>query len=245
MVLAAAQIASIPGNVAANMAEHLRYAAVAAAHGAQLLVFPELSLTGYELGLARRCTLTPGSDALDGLRRQARAARMTIVAGAPLRNDSGGWNIGAIVIHPAGHVTTHTKIHVHASERSVFEPGPGGPDLIAGEASVALAICADASQPQHAANAASRGAGIYAVGAMIEESAYERKAALLEGYAREHHMAVLLANYSGTTGGELSAGRSAFWSEEGRLITAAQGAVPSLIVASRNAGRWSAFPVQM
>jgi predicted amidohydrolase len=245
MILAAAQIAAVPGDVAANMAEHLRYAAVAAAHGVQLLVFPELSLTGYELGLARQCTPAPDSETLDGLRRQARAAGMTIVAGVPLRSESGGWNIGAIIVPPLGPVSTYTKIHVHASERGVFEPGHGGPDLIAGEIPVALAICADASQPQHAADAAARRAGIYAVGAMIEESAYERKAALLEGYARRHRMAVLLANYSGESGGERSAGGSGFWSEEGRLMAAAPDAAPSLIVAGQNAGGWSAFLVPM
>lgn len=44
-----AQAVPAPGDVAANLAQHLRLARVAADAGAGVLVFPELSLTGYEL----------------------------------------------------------------------------------------------------------------------------------------------------------------------------------------------------
>lgn len=47
--IAAAQSISVPQDVAANVQEHLRLIHAAARHGVQWLVFPELSLTGYEL----------------------------------------------------------------------------------------------------------------------------------------------------------------------------------------------------
>ena len=47
--VAAAQSTSVPLDVVANVRNHLRFLEAAAQHGVQWLVFPELSLTGYEL----------------------------------------------------------------------------------------------------------------------------------------------------------------------------------------------------
>lgn len=48
--VAAAQIAPVLGQTAENVRMHLRYIAEAKRQGADVIIFPELSLTGYELG---------------------------------------------------------------------------------------------------------------------------------------------------------------------------------------------------
>jgi predicted amidohydrolase len=239
VVLAAAQSKSVPGDVSRNVARHLLVAAMASRHGAHLLVFPELSLTGYELGLARANVVDPESVLLLPLRQLAQQAGMTIVAGAPVLGGNDELHIAALAFGADGSLAMYTKEHVHSSEQPVFTSGPGGAALVIADASVALAICADASHPAHAAKAASRGAQVYAVGAMIDEAGYERKSALLEGYAKEHRMAVLLANYSGVTGGERSAGRSAIWSEDGRLVAASSGSEEAIVIGTKRDGVWS------
>jgi predicted amidohydrolase len=50
--IAAAQTVPIRGDVDANLESHVRLVRVAAEERARVLVFPELSLTGYELDLA-------------------------------------------------------------------------------------------------------------------------------------------------------------------------------------------------
>jgi predicted amidohydrolase len=204
-----------------------------------LLVFPELSLTGYELAMARAKAVRPDSSELDPLRHLATQARMVVVAGAPVLNDRDELYIAALAIYPDGSVMTYSKEHVHESEAEVFTSGPGGPVLIIEDATVSLAICADASHPQHAAKAAARGANVYAVGVMIEQDAYPRKAALLRQYAAEHRMAVLMANYSGATGGEISAGKSAVWCEDGRVVATSTGTEEALVVGTKQNGAWS------
>jgi predicted amidohydrolase len=57
--IAVAQTVPAPGDVEANVREHLRLVGAAAEEGAQVLVFPEMSLTGYELELARGLAFTP------------------------------------------------------------------------------------------------------------------------------------------------------------------------------------------
>ena len=58
-VFAAAQSISVAGDVQANLAHHQRFMQVAAELDVQLLVFPELSLTGYERGLAADLAVLP------------------------------------------------------------------------------------------------------------------------------------------------------------------------------------------
>jgi len=63
LIIALAQIATQLGNVAANLDKHLELVKQARASGADLLVFPELSLTGYVLqDLVPNVALSPTRD---------------------------------------------------------------------------------------------------------------------------------------------------------------------------------------
>jgi predicted amidohydrolase len=169
----------------------------------------------------------------------ASTAGITLIAGAPLRGIGDALHIGAILFHPDGTTATHTKVHVHSSEMHVFQPGPGAPPFVIDGDPVALAICADASHPQHAALAAAQGARIYAAGVMIAEDAIERKSAFLASYAESHAMLTVLANFSGVSGGEVSGGRSAIWAPGGGLVASAPGNDECLVQATRADGSWS------
>jgi predicted amidohydrolase len=160
LIIAAAHSASVSGNVSRNLARHLQFGAVAAHHGAQLLVFPELSLTGYEPTIARSHAISSDSSCLDPLRRLSQEAHMTVVVGAPLLNAAGELHIAAFAIRSDGSVLTYTKEHLHPGEEQIFTGGRCGPMLLVEDAKVALAICADTAHPQHAADAAARGANM-------------------------------------------------------------------------------------
>jgi predicted amidohydrolase len=190
--------------------------------GAHFLLFPELSLTGYELALARSCALAADAAELKPLRTLARDAQMTVVAGLPLINDSGALQLGALAFCPDGKVLSYAKQNLYGEEKKIFTPGDKGVDVTVGSLVVALAICADIADPNHAANAAARGANIYAAGVFETESGYDRSANALSSYARLHGISVLMANYSGTTGGQPSAGRSALWAEDGTLLASCE-----------------------
>lgn len=247
LVIAAAQCSSVPGDVSENVLRHIRFSAIAAEYGVHLLIFPELSLTGYEPSLARSRAVQPHDPRLDSLRQLAEEVRMTIVVGAPLLNDKHELYIGALALCPDGSVQTYTKEHLHPGEEEVFTPGPGGPTLHVDHTTIALAICADTTHPEHAAAAHSRGASVYAAGVLITESGYESDAALLRQYALRHRMAVLMANHSAPTGGWISAGKSSIWSEDGTLVAAIAGSAEALVVATKHDGVWNGMvlPVPM
>lgn len=97
LTIAAAQSISIAGDLAANMAWHRRFMQIAAEQGVQLLVFPELSLTGYERGLAAELAIAPDAEVLQSLRDFAREVGVTSVVGMPIRlSDDSPVLIGAL-----------------------------------------------------------------------------------------------------------------------------------------------------
>lgn len=227
---------ALPGDITASVVLHLRHAQFAARQGVQLLVFPELSLTGYELAGAGSAAIRLDDPRLDPLRRWAQDARMVVVAGAPVRADSGELHIASLVFGPKGPTGIYTKCHVHESEQPPFSPGHGGALLRLEKEVIGLAICRDATFPTHAASAARDGATVYAVSAMLTKEDYDRKVPLLRQYAREHEMFVLLANYTGATGGFPAVGQSAIWAPSGELITQATAQEETVLVSVLDRG---------
>jgi predicted amidohydrolase len=168
---------------------------------------------------------------------------MTVVVGVPELDAQDELRIGAFALCPDGSISTYTKEHLHPGEERVFVRGRGGPMLRVAEASVALAICADTLHPGHAASAAARGANVYAAGVLIGEKGYAADAALLAQYALQHTMVVLMANHSGPTGGWVPAGKSAIWSEDGRIVAASEGTEEALVIGGKRGGWWDGMVV--
>ncbi|MBV7426728.1 MULTISPECIES: carbon-nitrogen hydrolase family protein [unclassified Acidovorax] len=241
--IAAAQSPSVPGDVARNVQTHLAFARVAAHHGVQVLVFPELSLTGYEPAVLAAQVLDADHGVLAPLRQAARDHGMALVVGAPAAPVAPGAllpSIGAWVLGADGSAALYRKRHLHASEASFASAGMDDAQvhLLAGEPT-GLAICADITHPEHARAAHGAGAVLYAASALISEKGYGPESDLLRGYARDHGMAVLLANYSGASGGYASAGRSAVWEPGGGCVAAATHDRPCLVWAARGDSGWS------
>lgn len=240
--IAAAQSPSVPGDVARNVLIHVAFVRVAASEGVQVLVFPELSLTGYEPAMLAANVLDADHAELAPLRLAAREQGMAIVVGGPAAPVQPGAlpAIGAWVLAPDGSVALYRKRHLHTSEERFASAGARDAQvhLLAGEPT-GMAVCADITHPEHASAAHGAGAALYAAGALISHQGYDPESALLQGYARDHAMAVLLANYSGPSGGYVSAGRSAVWEPGGRCVVAAEGDAPSLVWATRGDSGWS------
>ena len=242
VTLAVAQFMASPRALSRNVRRHARLASIAAEHGTHLVLFPELSLTGYERGLTLSDALDPRDERLQPLHRLATEHAITVVPGAPVASD-GNLLIGAFAFHPDGSLSVYEKQYLHAGEERVFKPGTGGAVFpVAGE-SVGVAICADITHPEHARATASSGATVYAASCFLTERGYALDAAQLQHYAREHRMIVLMSNYGGPTGGWASAGRSAIWSEEGTLLAAAPATGEALVIGKRKNGRWEATVV--
>lgn len=250
--VAAAQSVSVRGDVDANLEQHLRLARAAAREGVRVLVFPELSLTGYELELARELAFTERDPRLQPLSDLAALHDMTLVVGAPaLLADR--LHIGAFLVSPDGSLGLYTKQRLGAfepgvqpgaavplPEASVFEPGSRDPLLCIDGVAAAIAVCADTGRPSHPERAAHRGAGLYLASMFVIPGDLETESARLRSHALQHSLGVVFANHGGPTGGLDSAGCSSIWSERGELLARLDGCGAGLVLAHGNAQGWSA-----
>jgi predicted amidohydrolase len=236
--VAAAQAVSTRGAALANLEHHCRLAELAAAKGVDVVVFPELSLTGYELDLAPTLAFSAEDERLGPLVAVADASGVTLVVGAPVRLAS-ELHIGAFVLDPDRSIRVYTKRFLHGGEKAVFAPGDLDPILELGDDRAALAICADISHPEHAEAAAMRSASLYLVGVFFSPEGYPADTDRLADYAVRHSMAVAMANAGGPATGFASAGGSAVWSDSGALVARLDGVGAGLVVARRSAGGWT------
>ena len=236
--MAAAQSPSVAGDVEANVRIHLAFIDAAREHGVELLVFPELSLSGYELPLLRGRALAPEDARLASIRRAAIASGMTVVVGAPIADNGQALPcIAAFAYGPNGDVGIYRKQFLHDGEERYASAGRLGAHVspLRGHR-YALAICADMTHRAHAAVAAEAGASLYLAGVLVSKGGYAHDTALLERYAADFGIGVLMANHAAPSGGYDAAGGSAVWSAGGALLARAGGPGDCLVIATENGG---------
>ncbi|MCE4513905.1 nitrilase-related carbon-nitrogen hydrolase [Xanthomonas hortorum] len=118
MKLIAAQIASIPGEIGKNISKHLDVIRLAASKGADVLVFPELSLTGYEPGLAGALAVHPTDRRFDEFQVLSDRHGMLIAVGAPTKGAK-GTEISMICFQPGLERSTYSS-SIYTSTNTLF-----------------------------------------------------------------------------------------------------------------------------
>lgn len=218
LVVVVAQHAPVPGDVAENARRAA--GAVADAADADLLLFPLLSLTGYDLDrfAERACWVTADDPRLDVVREASRAHGVTAVVGAAWSGPDGRRLLASLVLSPDGGVEVVGKHHLGRAERELFEPGDGFPVLDVAGWRVAPAVCFDAAAPEHALEVARRGAEVYAVSALYTEGQEVRLDVHPAARALDHRMYALVANLAGAGPGWRSCGGSGVWHPDGRRV---------------------------
>jgi NAD+ synthase (glutamine-hydrolysing) len=149
--LALCQINATVGDIAGNAQLILTGLRSAHAAGAELVLFPELALTGYppEDLLLREHFLHDARSALDGLAREV--ADMTVIVGFPELADGRVYNAAAVLSDGAVR-SIYRKVHLPNygvfDEQRYFTPGAlSGATIDLGEHRVGLTVCEDLWQP--------------------------------------------------------------------------------------------------
>jgi predicted amidohydrolase len=217
LTVAAAQPPCVSYDVAANAIQH---AAAVRSAGARVVVFPELSLTGYELDAAAVAVDDPR------LRPIVEACAETgsvALVGAPVNGDGDQAHIAMLAVDGAGAAVAYRKMWLHGAESDHFSPGGEPAALEVDGWRLGLAICKDTGVPQHASETAALGVDAYVVG-ILEAVA---DAAVLDERARrvaaDHGLWVVMASFAGSTGWgfDHAAGRSGIWTSDGVAIARA------------------------
>lgn len=244
LTIAAAQSSSVKGDVAANVRHHLELVALAVEHGADVVIFPELSLTGYEPTIAAETAIEPDDPLVLPLQEFADRSQIVIMAGCPLQSTGPKPYIGMIILQPQQARAVYRKRFVHTSELPYFVASDDCVVLPIRGTTVGVAICADIGNPIHAADAARAGAKIYAAGVAKTPADVAQREVSMADYARQHGMLTVMANYASPTGGSPMGGRSAAWDERGTLLARAEPQGECLVLAQSTADGWAASVVK-
>ncbi len=237
--VAAAQVACKPGDVAGNVALHEAMAARADDAGVDLLVFPELSLTGYE-SRPDVSRLARPADCPDLLRIAALAKRMTLAVGFIEANTTGKPFNSVAILSGGRVIAVHRKLNLptygELVEGEVYAAGEAIDFVQTPLGRTACLICADTWNPALPWLAALGGAEALMVPVASARGAVAAEFDSCDGWnvnlrhtAMSYGLPVVMANQCGTTGLPFWGG-SMILDAFGRVIVQA-GDAPDLLVA--------------
>ncbi|MDH3293958.1 MAG: carbon-nitrogen hydrolase family protein [Acidimicrobiia bacterium] len=214
--LAVAQPVTISHDVVANVGAH---SAIVEAAEADLVVFPELSLTGYHFDAepipADDPRLWPLVDA-------CRRSRTTALVGAPVA-DGELRHIAVLAVDPGGASVVYRKMYLGDDEVAHFAPGPGPSALDVNGWRIGLAVCKDTGVEAQVAATAALGIDVYAAGALEHAADADVQPFRARRIIDAHRVWVALACFAGSTGeGFASAsGGSSIWRPDGSQAASA------------------------
>jgi predicted amidohydrolase len=217
LTIAVAQPPIVSYDVAANALTH---AATIRAAGARVVVFPELSLTGYELDAP---AIAPDDPRLMPIVEACAETGSLALVGAPVEGAAGRPHIGMLAVDGTGASVVYRKMWLGPAEAVRFTPGDEPTVLEVDGWRLGLAVCKDTGIPQHASDTAARGIDVYVAGVLetADDAAVPDERA--RRVAADHHVWVATASFAGSTGGgyDRAAGGSGVWAPDGVAITRA------------------------
>jgi predicted amidohydrolase len=217
LTIAVAQPLCVPYDVGRNAVTH---AATVRSAGARVVVFPELSLTGYELDAP---AITAEDPRLAPIVAACAETGSLALVGAPVHGEAGRAHIAIVAVDGSGATVAYHKMWLGTAEAKRFSPGSRPAVLDVDGWRLGLAICKDTGIRQHASDTAALGIDVYVAGVLesVEDAARQDERA--RRIATDHQVWVAVASFAGSTGGGYSqaAGRSGIWGPDGVLVTQA------------------------
>lgn len=213
LVVAAAQPRCHARDVATNAAEHA--AVVRTAH-ARIVVFPELSLTGYEVDAP---SVAVDDQALAPIVEACAETNSIALVGAPIV-EQGLAHIAMVAVDGAGAAVAYRKTWLSADEAPYFHAGDGPTMITVDGWRLGLGICKDTGAAQHIAGVAALDVHAYLAGLVHHPEELPEQEARAYVIARTCRAYVLFASFAGETGhgyGE-TAGSSAIYAPDGVAV---------------------------
>jgi omega-amidase len=236
MKIAAAQIACALGDVDANLRKMRDFSARAKEEGAELIVFPEASDTGYSMRVIRDHAKPWTEGAVPALQRMAKELSLTIVAGVSERAGDIIYN-SQVFIDPQGElVASYRKTHLFVlapnDESTCYTPGDKFVSVSASGFNFGLSICYDLRFPEVSrALALEHGANVVLVSSAWPLPRVEHLRALAIARAIENQSYLVLANRTGVDAGVTCCGMSAIIDPSGVVLASASGDREELLIA--------------
>lgn len=222
--IAAVCMHAIPGDIGANLDRIEALAGEASAGGAQVVCFPELSVTGYILDSPGRI-YGPGETEkiVDRLVRSARDMGVVLMAGLIEAVDEGNPYIAQIIAGPDGLIGAYRKTHLGPTETGSYRPGEKIDVFKIDHTTFGIQLCYEGHFPEISTRMALMGADMVFIPHASPRGSPEEK---LESWMRhlparafDNGCFVIACNQVGVCGGGLTfPGVAVVFGPDGRLL---------------------------
>lgn len=217
MKICVAQTRPVKGNIQSNIANHNTLVDLAVSNGAETIIFPELSLTGYEPELSKELATDQDDMRFNVFQEISNTKQIRIGVGVPTKTDAGTC-ISMVLFQPHKDRQLYSKKYLHSDEEPFFVGGESTICSIGNKSNIALAICYELSVPEHSENAFRSGAEIYIASVAKFVKGIDNALIRLSNIARKYSMTVLMSNCVGQCDGDECAGKTSIWNNKGLLV---------------------------
>jgi predicted amidohydrolase len=219
MKIGLAQIKSIKGDISHNLEHHLALLGQLTPEEADLVMFPELSLTNYDPDIAASVALEPDDPQLDPLQAFADSIGVAVGVGLPTRTEQKP-RISTVIFRPKAPKTVIHKSYLHNDEVPYFSAEQAPATLLEMGKRVAIAICYEISVEAHYASAANGSMEVLLATVAKTADGMDRARQNLSAKARQFHVPILVANSVGTCEGKVAGGHSMAIGADGTVACA-------------------------
>lgn len=217
MNIGLAQIKPFKGDIQRNIQLHLEWIEKALLENVDLIVFPELSLTGYEPQLAKGLAMTIDDSRLTIFEKLSNQKGISIAIGAPTQVEN-GILISMLIFEPDNPRKVYSKQMLHSDELAYFVEGKSQIILHQPSVQIAPAICYESLQTNHALAAKDLGAELYLASVAKSQKGVDKAKIHFSKTAKELEIPILMVNSIGFYDNFLSAGQSGVWNFKGELL---------------------------
>src|SRR5215471_15697233 len=226
MKVAVAQISCSLGDPEANLAKVHAFCRQAKEAGAELIVFPEMTDTGYSMSVIQEAASHWKSGFVPGLQEIANDLSVAIVSGVSERDGSSIYNSQVLVDANGDIIAKYRKTHLYAvapvGEETCFAAGDAFASFALGDLRFGFSICYDLRFPEMYRKLVTD----QNVGALLISSAWpfprvEHWRVLAHARAIENQAYVIASNRVGKDDGLWFCGNSAIIDPRGVVIAAA------------------------
>lgn len=221
MKLAAYQGSGTSRDPRANLELMAKQARIASDLGAELLIFPELFLSGYNIG----DTVWKLAEPVDGpsLKRACEIARthhLALVFGYPEREGSQVYNSSVLINSTGEQVANYRKMHLFGSEeKRLFMPGDQFVHHKMNGWQLGLLICFDIEFPESARTLAIQGTQLLVIPTAITDTRIAE--ITIPARALENQLFIAYINRTGTEDELTYSGKSCIVGPSGSVLASA------------------------
>ena len=217
MRIALAQIKPLVGDIQNNIIIHKEFILKAVQKSADLVIFPELSITAYEPKIAKQLQLSINDELFNDFQDLADKNNICICIGFPeITNTKPKISLG--IFQKNENRKSYSKQFLHDDEKPYFSEGNKQEFIKLNNKLIALGICYESSLKEHHELAFSKKIDLYLVSVAKHLDGINNSKKMMQKLAFDKNIFIAMVNALGVSDGFINAGNSFAINKNGENI---------------------------